>query len=358
MSGVFRFDRFVLDPVDRRLLRDGAVVDLSPRYFDALVLMVGEPGRLITKDRFLDEVWQGVPVTDEALTQCIRSLRRALDDDAARPRFIQTAPKHGYRFIGAIEAPVHAQASRTSVPAEFSGRWDQVLRTARSGMLGGGAAGFVGGLLYGLVGVSSNAGGGAISSLVVIACLTMLVGLGGGAGIGFGIGAAYLAPKQRKAWGVLGGAAGGMTVGAMVKLIGLDAFDLLFGQAPSDMTGAPEGAMLGAAVGLGVLALKLFPDRRGLTAAGAICVVVGALVPWLGGHLMGGSLNLLTEGFPLSRLALTSLGRVFGESSFGPVSQSVSAGLEVGLFGLSVVWAIDRYGLRYAQPRIQGDVDQ
>ncbi|WP_409574712.1 transcriptional regulator [Sphingopyxis sp. PET50] len=65
--------------------------------------MLREKGRLVTKDRFMDEVWRGVPVTDEALTQCIRALRRVLSDDAGRPRFIETVPKHGYRFIGSIE---------------------------------------------------------------------------------------------------------------------------------------------------------------------------------------------------------------------------------------------------------------
>ena len=73
-SGAFRFDRFELDPADRRLSRDGATVELSARYLDALVLLASEPGRLVTKDRFHEEVWRGIPVTDEALTQCITTL--------------------------------------------------------------------------------------------------------------------------------------------------------------------------------------------------------------------------------------------------------------------------------------------
>ena len=67
----------------------------------------------MSKDRFLDEVWRGVPVTDEALTQCVRTLRRQLGDDAAEPRFIETVPKHGYRFI----APVR-MAEDQAVPAK------------------------------------------------------------------------------------------------------------------------------------------------------------------------------------------------------------------------------------------------
>src|SRR4029450_9724140 len=96
---MFRFDRFQLDPGDRLLRNDGAPVEINARYFDALTLLVSEQGRLVSKDRFLDEVWRGIPVTDEALTQCIKTLRRLLGDDAALPRFIETVPKHGYRFI-------------------------------------------------------------------------------------------------------------------------------------------------------------------------------------------------------------------------------------------------------------------
>src|SRR6187401_213261 len=101
---IFAFDGFTLDPRDRRLRgADGAPVELSARYLDALALLVGEAGRLVSKERFLDEVWRGVPVTDEALTQCIKTLRRQLGDDVARPRFIETVPKHGYRFVAEVE---------------------------------------------------------------------------------------------------------------------------------------------------------------------------------------------------------------------------------------------------------------
>src|SRR5688500_20231638 len=100
--GCFRFDRFQLDPRDRQLTRDDAPVDLNSRYFDALALLVREQGKLVSKDRFLEEVWRGVPVTDEALTQCIRALRKALGDEAAAPRFIETVPRHGYRFIAPV----------------------------------------------------------------------------------------------------------------------------------------------------------------------------------------------------------------------------------------------------------------
>src|SRR3569623_293888 len=101
-SETIAFADFSLDRGDRRLRRAGEPVELSSRYFDALALLVSEPGKLVSKDRFMDEVWRGIPVTDEALTQCIKTLRRQLGDDAASPRFIETVPKHGYRFIAAV----------------------------------------------------------------------------------------------------------------------------------------------------------------------------------------------------------------------------------------------------------------
>src|SRR3954468_23753112 len=119
----FRFDRFTLDPGDRRLRRDGAPVELNARYLDALCLLVGDAGKLIPKERFLDEVWRGIPVTDEALTQCIRTLRKQLGDDAGRPRFIETVPKHGYRFIAPVEVLEGAERVETRVTAEPSRRW-------------------------------------------------------------------------------------------------------------------------------------------------------------------------------------------------------------------------------------------
>src|SRR6187549_330682 len=100
--GRYEFDSFSLDPIERRLFNGEAPVELSSRYFDALLLLLQHPGTLLSKERFLQEVWQGTPVTDEVLTQCIRTLRRQLGDSATKPHLIETIPKHGYRFIAAV----------------------------------------------------------------------------------------------------------------------------------------------------------------------------------------------------------------------------------------------------------------
>src|SRR5215208_5437915 len=142
MAGCIHFDRFLLDPADRQLRRDGEPVELSARYFDALALLVREPGKLVSKDRFLEEVWRGIPVTDEALTQCIKTLRRQLGDDASRPRFIETVPKHGYRFIAPVEL---AEDEGTATLPQQRQSWRQVALLGAAGTIGGGIAGLVGG---------------------------------------------------------------------------------------------------------------------------------------------------------------------------------------------------------------------
>ena len=127
----------------------------------------------------------------------------------------------------------------------------------------------------------------------------------------------------------MGGAAGGLFVGAMTKLLGLDAFNLLFGLSPGDITGAAEGALLGGAVGLGAWLASHGAGARSLRRGVAVAAVAGGggglLISLLGGRLMGGSLDLLAHGFPGSRLRLDQIGGLFGETGFGPISQAVTS---------------------------------
>lgn len=348
-SGSFRFDRFCLDPSDRQLSRDDVRVDLSARYFDALALLVREGGRLVSKDRFLDEVWRGVPVTDEALTQCIKTLRRQLGDDASRPRFIETVPKHGYRFIAPVET-VTGGATPAEVPltAPDDHRFDlrQFVMLGLAGTIGAGLAGLIGGLFYGFVGAAQPLapGMGATSVLLVLVCLTILAALLGGAGVSFGVAAAGFASGRPWPWAIAGGAAGGMIVGAFARLLGLDAFQLLLGRSPGDITGAAEGVLLGGAVGLGTwLAHRgagAVALRRGVLVAGAVGAAAGLHIVALGGRLMAGSLDLLARSFPDSRLRLDQIGALLGERGFGPASHYLTGALEGALFGACIVGAM------------------
>lgn len=336
----FRFEGFVLDCGDRRLHLDGVPVELNSRYFDALALLIGERGKLVSKDRFLEEVWRGIPVTDEALTQCIRTLRRQLGDDAANPRFIETVPKHGYRFIAAVELEGSMAASA------FAARpwsWREVMLPGAAGTAGGAIAGLVGGLIYGFAGAAQPLapGMGAVSVVLVIALATVAVATLGGAGVALGIATAALAPGRGWAWHIAGGALGGMAVGAVVKLLGLDALNLLFGHSPGNITGAAEGAALGGAIGLGTwLARRAATFEQGMAWGGIAGGAAGALIALLGGRMMAGSLELLARSFPDSRVRLDAIWHLFGEPDFGPVSRIATGGFEGLLFGACVVGAM------------------
>lgn len=332
-----RFDDFLLDADERQLRRGGTLVELSSRYFDALTLLVAERGRLVTKDRFLSDVWRGVPVTDEALTQCIRTLRRQLGDDAARPRFIETVPKHGYRFIAEVNAERAAETLAASAPS-------LPLRLAAAGVAGSAAAGAIGGLVYGIAAAAGQAGGtvGATSVLVVLLALTLAVALIGGGGVSLGIAAARSWQPGRWWAAVLFPALGGLLVGAIVKLIGIDAFTLVFGHAPTAMTGGVEGTILGAATGLAAwlgLNGKPLRMRRAAGIAAALGALAGLLATAIGGELLGGSLDLLAREYR-SSFDLAAIGALFGEPGFGPATRALTAALEGALFSAFLVGAM------------------
>ena len=95
----YRFAEFTLAPSRRVLLRRGAEVPLIPRYFDLLVLLVSRRDEAIHRREILDVVWNDVVVTDGALSQAVRNLRRALGDDPRTPIYIRTVQRHGYSFV-------------------------------------------------------------------------------------------------------------------------------------------------------------------------------------------------------------------------------------------------------------------
>jgi DNA-binding winged helix-turn-helix (wHTH) protein len=338
MAGSFVFEQFVLDPDDRQLRRGADPVELNGRYFDALALLVREQGKLVSKDRFLEEVWRGVPVTDEALTQCVKTLRRQLGDDAARPHFIETVPKHGYRFIAPVDV-VDGERPRIGQTTAASPAWLGTLLLALAGTIGGGLAGFIGGLLYGFIGASHplQPGMGAASVLLVLLCVAILVALLGGAGVALGI----ALTRRLGAWCIAGGAAGGLIIGASFKLLGLDAFSLLVGQSPGEITGALEGLIIGAGTGLGAWLARWSTSVRRSALQAALCGgVAGLVIALLGGRMMLGSLDSLGRQVPGSRLRLDQISQLFGEASFGPVTRTVTSILEGALFAAGVVSAM------------------
>ena len=95
----YRFGDFTLSPRRRILSCRGEERPLIPRYFDLLVFLIERRHEAVHRRDIFDRVWNDVVVSDSALSQAIRTIRRTLGDDPREPRFIRTVSRHGYRFV-------------------------------------------------------------------------------------------------------------------------------------------------------------------------------------------------------------------------------------------------------------------
>ena len=102
--GGLQFGDFRLDVAERRLLRDGRPVPLAPKAFDVLAALAARPGRLITKDELLKEVWPDSFVEESNLAYHVFALRKALGETADGESYVETVPKRGYRFTASVTA--------------------------------------------------------------------------------------------------------------------------------------------------------------------------------------------------------------------------------------------------------------
>jgi DNA-binding winged helix-turn-helix (wHTH) protein len=93
------FPPFCLDPINERLLRDQEAIPLRPKSFAVLQYLAERPNRLVRKQELIEAVWPATYVTDTLLKVCVTEIRKALSDNPASPRFIETAHRRGYRFI-------------------------------------------------------------------------------------------------------------------------------------------------------------------------------------------------------------------------------------------------------------------
>ena len=123
-QGNIQFGPFELDLESGELRKHGRTVRLSPKPWKVLALLAAAPGRLITRESIRKELWGSDIHVDfeHALNFCIREVRTTLGDNAKEPRYIETLPRRGYRFIAptrasAAEAP---QAESALVPCDAS----------------------------------------------------------------------------------------------------------------------------------------------------------------------------------------------------------------------------------------------
>ncbi len=457
----FRFETFVVSPARRALLSDGREVPLIPRYFDLLVLLLVERHRAVKREEILDAVWSDVIVSDGALSQAVRTLRRALGDTAREPRFIRTVARHGYRFVhdGVIEevdatvaapptparpaAPDGAAPAADSAPVDAfeaplrrlldpddatGGDADEVrleaaealhllgtdealrridrlpghararalLREARYNVPGAGAVPILGypgwpqsvahlvalrvrgaarlvGARWGAA-ATAGAAAGAIAGFLGGAVLRTGTGaeappglpltlatlgalLGGLAAAGVGVGLVFaeaVARSQRALALVLCGALAGGLTGTLLHFAARGFLVGMFGQ-DLPMTGGLRGGMLlGAAAGLGYALSTPRPHGGGMATphgrarvgavlvTGLACAATGVLLCRIGFNLAGTTLNLLAQTYAGSHVGLEPLARMVGEADAGPLTRSLSGGIEGFFFGAGLAAGLTR----------------
>ena len=117
---IIRFGVFELDPRSGELRRHGLKVRLPPQSFQILRLLLTRPGEVVTRDELRQALWTSDTFVDFdlGLNSAIRKLREALDDSAEHPRFVETLPRRGYRFIAPVEPPAveHAKEEADAAP--------------------------------------------------------------------------------------------------------------------------------------------------------------------------------------------------------------------------------------------------
>ncbi len=102
---MLRFGVFEFDPQSGELRKAGILVHLQAQPAKVLALLTGRPGQVITREELQRQIWGEDTFVDfeRGLNFCVKQIREALDDDADAPRFVETLPKRGYRFIAAVE---------------------------------------------------------------------------------------------------------------------------------------------------------------------------------------------------------------------------------------------------------------
>ena len=112
---IYEFGGFRLEPAERKLVRGDEIVVLTPKAFDTLVLLVRNSGHLLEKEELISKLWPDSFVEEGSLTNNIFLLRKALGED---PAFIETVPRRGYRFVGAVRQLPLIESSHSQRQAE------------------------------------------------------------------------------------------------------------------------------------------------------------------------------------------------------------------------------------------------
>jgi DNA-binding winged helix-turn-helix (wHTH) protein len=388
----YRFNEFMLCPQRRILVREGREVPLIPRYFDLLLLLIERRREAVHRREIFERVWADAIVSESALSQAVRTIRRALGDDSREPMYIRTVSRHGYRFVfpevieeeddaaspavtaasaGTLEAieepseaaPLANAVANAEAGASPLGIWSFVAKRWPRAAVGGALAGIEAGAVGGLILAAAPGSFAPIAIAPVLAVIGGGCGALGGAGVGAGLAFAeaiagsernHASPWRRVLALIIFGAIGGGLVGASVQwftrwaLASLVGLDLAVG-------GGLEGVIIGSGAGLGFAIATRSPETedglaapRGGKRVLAACVIAfccglaGLSIMLSGRPLAGGTIHIIADAADGSRATLAPLGRLIGEPDFGPISSAILAFGEAAVFGIGLAYALIR----------------
>ncbi|MGD0306869.1 MAG: winged helix-turn-helix domain-containing protein [Candidatus Acidiferrales bacterium] len=119
-SAMVQFDVYALDLRAGELFKSGRKIKLQEQPFRILTILLEHPGELVTREALRQRLWSEDTFVDfeHSLNTAIKKLRRALCDEADKPRFVETLPRRGYRFVGSVEDHRPPSPHRSGEPSK------------------------------------------------------------------------------------------------------------------------------------------------------------------------------------------------------------------------------------------------
>lgn len=124
-ANLVRFDVFEVDLRAEELYKAGRKIKLQIQPFHILAILLEQPGEVVTRDELQKRLWPADTFVDfdHSLNTAIKKLRQALGDDKKKPRFVETLPKRGYRFLGTVKQPAAPRAAVAPAKAPKASAW-------------------------------------------------------------------------------------------------------------------------------------------------------------------------------------------------------------------------------------------
>src|SRR5580704_3156084 len=114
----YLFENVEIDVQNLRVTVGSEIRPLEPKSFRLLLFLIENPGRALPKEEIMAVVWPDTFVSDNSLARAVTQIRKALDDDPKAPRYIETVPSVGYRFVADCKEETKEQGEETTpVPA-------------------------------------------------------------------------------------------------------------------------------------------------------------------------------------------------------------------------------------------------